>query len=361
MTRTHAPDYTVILHAEAMANVAAYRNQLHNEGIHLAGARLARELEGSAAIEADALLECLLNTKLPLLFADRAVRGDGSDWTGRELSLLGDIGIAADVTIFDDGRHAGPRIHEQPFKGTLLFVPGALLLNGCGGIPVDWDAVVRDRHIDQQAYDRLHERRLLPLLRHADATAAASGTRALVTMPGLGCGEFAGPFRVRMGEHLRKALIALLERHAALLPNIAAIYFDPYRECKNDRVRFGDLSLMVRPLTQGNEGKPQLCRPEAYAEDGDDFGGCTFFSFVAWDHVSWPGNDFYGGMRSTDDGVKAAATSSMLAMTGIEGHYDSASNCYRPPAGFTTWGQVIEEYGLTLETRGRLKVIGMAG
>jgi len=40
-----------------------------------------------------------------------------------------------------------------------------------------------------------------------------------------------------------------------------------------------------------------------------------------WDHVSWPGNDFYGGSRSTDDGVKAAATDSMAALTGVEGRY----------------------------------------
>ena len=35
------------------------------------------------------------------------------------------------------------------------------------------------------------------------------------------------------------------------------------------------------------------------------------FSVVAWDHVSWPGNDFYAGQRKTDDGVKAAATTAM--------------------------------------------------
>ena len=55
---------------------------------------------------------------------------------------------------------------------------------------------------------------------------------------------------------------------------------------------------------------------------GDDFSGCILFSIVAWDHVSWPGNDYFGGSRSTDDGVKAAATDSMAVLTGIEGHYD---------------------------------------
>ena len=35
---------------------------------------------------------------------------------------------------------------------------------------------------------------------------------------------------------------------------------------------------------------------------------------MAWDYVSWPGNDFYGDLRNTDDGVKAAATNSMEVM-----------------------------------------------
>ena len=181
-------------------------------------------------------------------------------------------------------------------------------------------------------------------------------------MPGLGCGQFAGPFRGKMGEHLRKAMITILERHAARLPNIAAIYYDPYSECRNERHRFGNLSLLVRPLTQGNEGKPLLCRAEAYSGKDDDFTGCSLFSFVAWDHVSWPGNDFFGGSRSTDDGVKAAATSSMLAMTGIEGRYDPRSNCYQPPpSGFTDWGHVVRKHGLRFEVEGRLEVFGTAG
>lgn len=357
----HSPDYTVILHPETEANMVAYRDHLRSKGIHSAGARLARRLAGSGEIEVATLIRCILNTKLPMIFAESEVRGDGSDWTARELSLLGDIGIATDVTIFDDGRHSRPRMHDQPFKGHLLFVPGALLRCDSGGVPADREAVVRDRQIDQQAYEQLYERRLLPLLLHADTKAAASGTLALVTIPGLGCGQFAGPFKGTVGEHLRNALIALLEQYGRLLPNIAAIYYDPYSECRNERHRFGDLSFLVRPLTGGNEGKPQLCHPQVYAEEGDDFGGCTLFSFVAWDHVSWPGNDFFGGSRSTDDGVKAAASSSMLAMTGIAGNYDTASNCYLPPAGFSDWGHVIRKLDLRLEVEGRLKVIGSTG
>ena len=56
---------------------------------------------------------------------------------------------------------------------------------------------------------------------------------------------------------------------------------------------------------------------------GNDFNDMDLYIVVAWDHVSWPGNDFYIGARATDDGVKAAATDVMFKMTGIEGSYDS--------------------------------------
>ena len=105
---------------------------------------------------------------------------------------------------------------------------------------------------------------------------------------------------------------------------------------------------MVRPLLAGNAGKSQLCPPSAYAEDGDDFSNCVLFSIVAWDHVSWPGNDFFGGSRCTDDGVKAAATDSMAVLTGIEGHYDPDRGAYLPPAPYRTWGEAVEKNGLQL-------------
>jgi hypothetical protein len=58
--------------------------------------------------------------------------------------------------------------------------------------------------------------------------------------------------------------------------------------------------------------------------------------------VSWPGNDFYAGARATDDGVKAAATDSMRAITGVEGHYDPRRFMYLPPAPHENWAEVVD-------------------
>jgi hypothetical protein len=273
------------------------------------------------------------------------------------MSILGDIGVAVQVEVFDDGRHRDPEIHGEPFQATLLFVAGALLRNGRDCPPADWHVVTAGGKIDRDGYRRLCERRLLPALAYANGQAGAEGKQALVTMPGLGCGQFAGPFRGRMGGHLRDAMVALLDKHAANLPNIKAVYFDPFDECANERLEFGGLSLMVRPLTQGNHGKPQLCPPSHYAEQGDDFGDCLLFSIVAWDHNSWPGNDFYGGSRATDDGTKSAATSSMRSMTGIEGSYNSLTNTYDPPDNYRDWEQVVHDLKLRITVEGNLVVL----
>jgi hypothetical protein len=79
---------------------------------------------------------------------------------------------------------------------------------------------------------------------------------------------------------------------------------------------------------------------------------------VAWDHVSWPGNDFYGGSRCTDDGVKAAATNTMQMITGIPGDYDPFIHQYMPPAPYRTWSEVVNYRRLRLKVEGNLLFFG---
>ena len=173
---------------------------------------------------------------------------------------------------------------------------------------------------------------------------AGDARSAVLTVPGLGCGLFAGPFHGKLGSELRDVLIRLLEDFGDTLPNLKAVYFDPYDECINSRFEINGISLLVRPLTQpGNARRSQLCTPVTYQDAGDDFHHCSLFSIVAWDHVSWPGNDFFAGSRATDDGVKAAATNSMSALTGVDGAYDVERGTYQPPLGFPVWETVVQE------------------
>lgn len=352
------PNYHVVIHPDVMQAIELYFDRLEKEGPSIAGCRLQKKLEKYGCEKPENLLSLLLDTKLPMIFAESSVIGDGSDWSAEELEILGAVGISADVTIYDNGRHSQPDIHEEAFQGTLLFVPGALLRNDIGKTPSDWDALVKDGKIDQVSFNKLYETRLLPLFLHANEKSAKAERPAIITIPGIGCGQFAGPFAGAMGECLKLALISLLENHSKRLDSIIAVYFDPYCECSNERYEFSNLSFMVRPYILGNSDKPQLCRPEAYQDNGDDFRDCLLFSAVAWDHVSWPGNDYYRGSRATDDGVKAAATSSMLSMTGIEGHYDPRRFCYAPPSTYRSWEDVVLRNNIKLTSNGRLKILG---
>jgi len=351
--------YHILMHPEAYQKAEAYRNDLITN-ISLSGSYLHRELQDKniSTLNTEDFIEHLVATKPPLIFAESGVYGDGRDWNQTELSILGDIGVAVRVQVYDNGKHYNPKIHQTPFPATLLYIPGALLRNDTGNVPADWNEVTQAGQIDPIAYQKLYERRLLPLLLYVNQQAQIENKQALITLPGLGCGQFAGPFIGKMGEYLKSALVVLLQKHAASLPNTQAVYYDPYNECQNNCIEFGSLSLFVRPLTQGNQDKSQLCEPSYYSENGNDFSNCLLYSIVAWDHVSWPGNDFYGGSRATDDGVKAAATSSMAALTGIQGVYSPINNTYDPPEKYRNWGDVVQENKLRITVRCNLSILG---
>ena len=347
------PGYSIIIPDETVTRAADYFQALRADRMQ-PGAHLRACLEDAdlGAMTAQDLLARLFNTKQPQIFAESEVVGDGSDWNLTELGLLGDISIAVPTVIFDDGHHTSPTPHTPPFSGTLVFTPGALLRNEQGHSPVDWQEVTTaDGRISAEGYYRLYQRRLLPVLRFINEHAARPRS-AFVTIPGLGCGQFAGPFRGQLGAHLQATLKRLLSEHGASLPNLRTVYFGPHSECDNFRREIHGISYMVRPLRDpANRKKSQLCRPTDFAEHGDDFSNCTLYSLVAWDHVSWPGNDFFLGCRTTDDGVKAAATSVMTALTGVEGQYDSSCGKYQPPQPFRNWKEVVDDGRRSRELR----------
>jgi hypothetical protein len=351
-------NYKVILPKQTYERAKIYwtllKENLNNAGKHVYNALKDKKVENYSVED---FLEVLFQTKQPQIFAESGIYGNGKDWNLTELGLLGDISVAVSVTIFDNGQHRKPLIHALPFQGVLLYTPGALLRNDVGNTPADWLAVTAANLLDYEKYYTLYERRLLPLLIHANAEALKAAKKAFITIPGLGCGMFAGKFQGRLGVLLKRVLVDLLEKYGAQFSNLQAIYYDAYQECDNERLEIQGISLMVRPLTKGNQGKSQLAQLTIFEEASDDFSNCLFFSVVAWDHVSWPGNDFYINSRATDDGVKAAATSSMYAMTGIEGIYNKKTYSYQPPAPYRNWDEVIVKKQLNLRLKEHLLVL----
>lgn len=350
--RGNTPNYSIIVPDETKARAAEYLQSLRVDPTQ-AGAYLGDRLSSAdigSITELD-LLGCLFDTKKPRFYAESEVRGNGFDWNLTELGLLGDVSVAVPVTIFDNGNHKAPAPHKSPLSGVLIFTPGALLCNGKNLTPADWNEVTTaDRELSPDGYYNLYRRRLLPVLRYVNEHAGKPRS-ALLTIPGLGCGMFAGDFIGQLGAQLQSVLEKLLNECGDSLPNLKAVYFDPYNECTSYRSEIHGVSYMVRPLMNGHQGNSQLCPPSDYAEQSDDFSACSLYSIVAWDHVSWPGNDFYAGSRATDDGVKAAATNSMAVLTGVEGNYDPVKGKYQPPPPYRLWKDVVEDRMKTYELR----------
>ena len=349
--------YINLLHKASFNKVELYLKQL-KAGEQTAGSLLqkilnSRQIELLTVTE---FIECLLNTKKTQIFAESSVFGDGSDWNYTELSILGDISMAMEVEVFDNGLHRFPNVNSSSFNALLIYTPGALLRNGTGNEPVDWKEVTEDNQINYAAFYGLYERRLLPCLLYANEVALAQSVKTIITIPGLGCGQFAGKFKGQIGAKIKQVLRDLITRYAAQLSSVKAIYFDPFDECENERIEIEHISLLIRPLLEGNKDKGQLCLPVKYEDVKGEFSDCSLTSFVAWDHVSWPGNDFYIGSRATDDGVKAAATNTMAIMTSYCGQYSVDSNSYQPPTGYQTWGDIVTSNHLSLVCDTNLKI-----
>ncbi len=333
--------YSILLYSKTQKNLQDYMDSL-KDGTANPGRWLQHQLDGFQVAKEkwEFMLQCLLNSKQPRIYAESELRGDGSDWSNEELKILGGISVAVPVSVFDDGRHYAPEIHTEPFDACLIYTPGILLRNDTGNPPVDWD-IISDGSINQDLFTELYETKLLPAFKYASAASLKNNKKAIVTVPGIGCGQFADRFKNNAPYYLKTALETILEKHCESLTGIALVYYDPYSECSDDEKVFGSLTMRTRPLRITPRPLSQLCRPQAYAENADDYSAHDLYSIVAWDHVSWPGNDFYTGNRATDDGVKAAATDSMFRITGIRGFYDSDTNRYLPPEGYKNWESAV--------------------
>jgi len=350
-------EYKVLIHEHSIEKASNYLLQLRNgevkAGEFLIQSLGSRDLNG---VSLEDFLHCLVNTKHTQIFAESSVFGDGTDWNQLELSILGDISISVPVSVYDNALHYFPDVYDSPISATLVYTPGALLENGTDNPPVDWQEVTCEKKINYLAYLNLYERRLLPCLLHIAEDSRSKGKKALITVPGLGCGQFAGKFKGSLGGLLQRVLHDIILKHSSVLGNIRAVYYDPFSECENQRLEINGISLLVRPLLKGNGNRPQLCEPSVYQDEDDDFSDCSLYSLVAWDHVSWPGNDFYIGSRATDDGVKAAATDSMFKLTGVEGEYSINTNTYEPPANFKNWAEVVLDKKLSIVLSGNLNI-----
>lgn len=299
------------------------------------------------------LFEVLVQSREPTRYAESEVKADGTDWTVDELALLGDMGFACEVEVFDDGRHALPNVHKKSFNGLLLFMSGALLRNDFGRIVPDYQECVVDGTIQSDAFQNLIARRIRPLLKYASQYAKERDRSIVVTVPGVGCGQFAGSVGSNndIPKELSLAIERLLNEEGEAFTHIACVRFDSYASLKDSEKVIHGISYRVRPHVRSLFPRAQLSEVSRFEEQEGEFANCLLASVVAWDPVSWPGNDFYIGNRATDDGVKAAATSLMREITGVKGEYVASREGYYPVDSDDPWEQIIRKNELKLVTR----------
>lgn len=331
--------------------------KLHNSWLRegaLPGRSLLKVGVPSPSLSGNALalatLRALLKTRRPQVFAENLGYGPEEAWTREEMSLLGEVSFALEVEVFDDGRHQFPKLHPTPFSGCLVFVPGPLLASPGGQAPVDEAQVRSFFRFSETKAKELFQRRLRPALFECARRAQARGRPTLVTAPGIGCGVFAGRYRDSLPQILAQALLEILEESGPALEGILGIRFDPYRALEDRDLKTAKPFLRVRPLEKGRRGRPQLSKLSEFEEAPGEFQAATLTSLVAWDPVSWPGNDFWAGSRATDDGVKGAATDALGRCLDVPGTYDPEKFGYQPPDSSPNWRDFARTHGLGFAT-----------
>lgn len=343
--------YKILIHGDAIKRIEKYKMRL-NDNISLSGHRLRAQLKKKPLNDLTTLefIESLLATKVPRVFAERQSYGSSEEWSPEDARVLGDMSVVMPVKVFDNGQCVKPKVHSPPFDAYLMYTPGALFIKGCG---VDYPQVVGNGNFDDKKYFELYERRLLPSLRFASDEAGLKGTKAIVTVPGIGCGCFSGPFANDLPSKFDVVLRKLLEKYVAQLPNISLVYFGVYStESVKDSQYYGN----IRYMRIGSSCPEYLNLLESPAEFGKDYKDHVLFSFVAWDHVSFPGNDFFDHYREKD-GVKAASTSSMTSLLGVEGEYHVNEYKYLPKHyPDMLWSNVAQKARI-VPTEGRLHVL----
>ena len=277
----------------------------------------------------------LLKIKEITFFAESDIKNNLTDQEMLNLWYLGDLCVSYNnVLIYDDGAHVSPKIHDQPFNANLHFVPGLLLRNDNKRELLDSDVLDENLNIIIDKFISRFYHKLYPIFKSIDL----NDERSIITIPSIGCGQFSGEYH-NLQFYLYKAIKYILDIHK--FENINAIVFDGFDKVQSDEIIINGTKLISSPVVICDI--QQLSLPSIWGYDD-----CKLNSIVAWDHGSWPGNDFYLHSRFTDDGVKAASSNIMTIITGVDGKYCRSTNRYLPE-NKQTWYDIAKQSKLVFD------------
>ena len=357
--------YQVLINTTGLARIKQYAEALA-KGTDTPGIRMQAVLlyyhKGKAYkdLSYEQWVDCFLKSKMTKVCAESEVNNlsKNGNWTSAEFKILAEINMSVPVLAYDNGVWGlNPKMNKPPLETTLLGVPGPLLKKPKKS--PDYAEVVKDRKINIEQYNQMIERRFLNLLAQANKAAKNSGKKAFITMPGVGCGCFAGDFKKTITQTFRNAFVALLKKHGHKFKHIEAIYFDAFEGLKPSVEIIHGITFLTLTSKSNPSALKQLSPlPEEHKD-------CQHFTVLAWDALSWPGNDYWGDSRHTDDGAKGAATDVMSRLSGLKGEYSETDKRYvrtdkQKWAAFRpTWKQRLSAIDVTqcVDKEGTLKPI----
>lgn len=285
-------------------------------------------------------IDAFFKTTKPLVFAESLgqVHGDGSDWTKEEIMLMGRIGrIVEDVTVYAKRSYYPDKSDifkedERP-KATLLFVDGALM----AGCQADLQRVTSmdssgKLQFDMKKYEKFLEENILPSLLFANQDAGQQG--AVVTMPIIGGGQFAGKFADAIKRNYLKAINNILTKHKNALTNIGAIVITGLKE---SIYKLNSISIYTTPdaigLSPAHMDEDKLKK----IMDPEEFKQLKVYVKIAGDRLSFPANDAYGGSDATHEGGCCMRTNVISIVTHTQGVFDENKMLFVPPQEYKNW------------------------
>lgn len=318
---------------------------------------------GQSLVSAADYIDALMKTKEPTISSFNVPNGS-QRWTAQEMTWMGDLSLVVQAQAYDHGNHClNPTRHNQPIPLTMAFVNGPMRKLS---LPDGKETIKADGSSDFEGLYKLHRRRVLPVLAAFSRQATAQNTRAFVTVPGLGCSVFAGKFaKVAHAEFvqvMRRLVEECSEQH---FPNVdlwIGTYMDVIAPVQEDFAHPAKLFLtnvnstkvqQLSPLSDFAKEVPRLFAP--FLPQGFSVSESTHGiqgSLVAWGPFALPGNGWNSGSRSTDDGVKGAATNVASVCTGVEGAYKEHG--WSPKSGSSSWSSIWNQH--PLETRDKIYV-----
>lgn len=291
----------------------------------------------------DTLYQAILRSKEPIIFAENVTPED-KRFSAQESEILGYTACITEVNAYDNGAYpkSTSKIKIETYKETvkqfLIHVSAPILQKGYA----DYGKIVGENNaiVDENYYKQI-KRILLPALVEQNAICADLGKKAIIAMPGLGCGCFAGDFNGALAPYLNKAIKRLLKEHGNELPNIYGIYLDTFNECEEEYEKINGIHYVVEPSGAQKSNTNGYIAPLATAEKRVEFfkkldNKCTLeakdlicVSIIAGDKLSEPGTDAVAGSKCTNEGVVGGATDLMGIHAFVKGAYDSSTNIYR--------------------------------